>query len=221
MMKYKLEPSILDADFSCLKEILLMLENSKIDAIHLDVMDGSYVPNISFGPIIVETVSRNSSIPLSVHLMVENPENLISNFTNVMDKEDCLIVHVEACKHLDNTLQIIIDSGINAGVALNPSTLLNSIEYVIDKLDTILIMTVNPGFGGQKFIPSMMSKISKARKLVNQTKKNINIQVDGGINRKNILSVCEAGANVLVVGSEIFKSKSPENIIKDIKKLLS
>jgi len=220
-MKYQLAPSILDADFSCLREILLMLENSKIDAIHLDVMDGKYVPNISFGPMIVETVSKNSSIPLSVHLMVENPENIISNFSDVMDKEDCLIVHVEACKHLDNTLQTIINYGIKAGVALNPSTSLDSVEYIIEKLDTILIMTVNPGFGGQKFIPSMMSKINKARKLVNKTKKNINIQVDGGINRKNILSICEAGANVIVVGSEIFKSKSPENIIKNIKQILS
>jgi len=220
MIKNILAPSILNADFSCLREILAMLEKSRIDLLHLDVMDGNFVPNISFGPMIVETVSQNTSIPLSVHLMIENPEKYIDSFSQTMDRNDCLIVHVEACKHLDNTLQIINDSGLKTGVALNPSTPLESIKYVLDKLNTILIMTVNPGFGGQKFIPAMLSKIKTARKMVIESKKEIDIQVDGGINLENILEVKQSGANILVVGSEIFKSVHPEKTIKEIKNIL-
>ena len=220
MIKNILAPSILNADFSCLREILAMLEKSRIDLLHLDVMDGNFVPNISFGPMIVETVSQNTSIPLSVHLMIENPEKYIDSFSQTMDRNDCLIVHVEACKHLDSTLQIINDSGLKTGVALNPSTPLESIKYVLDKLNTILIMTVNPGFGGQKFIPAMLSKIKTARKMVIESKKEIDIQVDGGINLENILEVKQSGANILVVGSEIFKSVHPEKTIKEIKNIL-
>ena len=221
MIKNKLAPSILNADFSCLREILFMLEKSKIDLIHLDIMDGNFVPNISFGPMIVDTISKITSIPLSVHLMIENPEKLIDDFSQAMDKNDCLIVHAEACKHLDSTLQIILDSGLKAGVALNPSSPLELIKYVTDKLNTILIMTVNPGFGGQKFIPSMMSKITTAREMVIKAKKDIDIQVDGGINLENILCVKQAGANILVVGTEIFKSQYPEKIINSIQEILS
>jgi len=221
MIKNKLAPSILNADFSCLREVLFMLEKSKIDLIHLDIMDGNFVPNISFGPMIVETISKTTSIPLSVHLMIENPEKYINDFSHAMDKSDCLIVHAEACKHLDSTLQMILDSGLKAGVALNPSSPLELIKYVIDKLDTILIMTVNPGFGGQKFIPSMISKIKAARKMVIKDRQGINIQVDGGINLENILCVKQAGANILVVGSEIFKSSYPEKIIDSIQEMLS
>lgn len=220
MIKNILAPSILNADFSCLREILAMLEKSRIDLLHLDVMDGNFVPNISFGPMIVETVSQNTSIPLSVHLMIENPEKYIDSFSQTMDRNDCLIVHVEACKHLDSTLQIINDSGLKTGVALNPSTPLESIKYVLDKLNTILIMTVNPGFGGQKFIPAMLSKIKTARKMVIESKKEIDIQVDGGINLENVLEVKQSGANILVVGSEIFKSVHPEKTIKEIKNIL-
>ncbi|MFW6130689.1 MAG: ribulose-phosphate 3-epimerase [Atribacterota bacterium] len=221
MIKNKLAPSILNADFSCLREIVLMLEKSKIDLIHLDIMDGNFVPNISFGPMIVQTISKITSIPLSVHLMIENPEKLIDNFSKAMDKNDCLIVHAETCKHLDSTLQIILDSGLKAGVALNPSSPLELIKYVMDKLNTILIMTVNPGYGGQKFIPPMMSKITSAREMVKKAKKDIDIQVDGGVNLKNILSIKQAGANILVVGSEIFKSQYPVRIINNIQKILS
>jgi len=221
MIKNKLAPSILNADFSCLREVLFMLEKSKIDLIHLDIMDGNFVPNISFGPMIVETISKITSIPLSVHLMIENPEKFINDFSHAMDKKDCLIVHAEACKHLDSTLQIILDSGLMAGVALNPSSPLELINYVTDKLNTILIMTVNPGFGGQKFIPSMMSKITAAREMVVKARQDIDIQVDGGINLENILCVKQAGANILVVGSEIFKSQYPEKIINSFQEMLS
>jgi ribulose-phosphate 3-epimerase len=220
MIKNILAPSILNADFSCLKEVLIMLEKSKIDLVHLDVMDGNFVPNISFGPMIVDTIKKNTSIPLSVHLMIEGPERYINSFSKSMDKNDCLTVHVEACKHLDSTLQLILDSGLKAGVALNPSTSLDSIKYVLDKLNNILLMTVNPGFGGQKFIPAMISKIKSAREMVRDNKKEIDIQVDGGINLENISAVKDAGANILVVGSEIFKSTYPENIINKIKKII-
>ena len=220
MIKNILAPSILNADFSCLREVLAMLKKSKIDLIHLDIMDGNFVPNISFGPVIVNTVKMNTSIPLSVHLMIESPERYINSFSQAMNKGDCLTIHVEACKHLDSTLQLIHDSGLKAGVALNPSTSLESIKYVLDKLNNILIMTINPGFGGQKFIPAMLAKIRATKKIVIENKKDIDIQVDGGINLENILTVKNAGANILVVGSEIFKSKNPEDTIKKIKNIL-
>ncbi|MFW6148487.1 MAG: ribulose-phosphate 3-epimerase [Atribacterota bacterium] len=216
MGKNKLAPSILNADFSCLKEVLLMLEKSKVDLIHLDIMDGVFVPNITFGPMMVNTIRKNSSIPLSVHLMIEQPERHIEAFSHAMREKDVLIVHVEACKHLDRTLQIILDHGLKAGVALNPSTPPELIKYIMDKLDTILIMTVNPGFGGQEFIQSMMEKIEFTRKMVMQSKKNIDIQVDGGVTLANILSLTKAGANILVIGSQIFKAQYPEKVIKEI-----
>ena len=134
--------------------------------------------------------------------------------------QDSLIVHVETCLHLDKTLQMIIDSGLTVGVALNPSTPLDMIKYVLDKLDVILIMTVNPGFGGQQFIPTMLQKIAQAREIVDQNKKNINIQVDGGINVKNIQTINKIGANILVVGSEIFEAENPENMIKKLQRKL-
>ncbi len=220
MLKNKLAPSILNADFSCLKEILLFLEKNKADSIHLDVMDGNFVPNITFGPKIVETIRKNTRLPLSVHLMIEKPERYIQDFSKILDSQDSLIIHVEACLHLDRTLQMILDSGLKAGVALNPSTPLEMISLVLYKIDVILIMTVNPGFGGQRFIPSMYEKISQAREMVVQSTKNIDIQVDGGINSDNIQQVNRAGANILVVGSEIFESKDPENAIINIQKKL-
>lgn len=220
MSKNLLAPSILNADFSCLKEVLRMLEKSEVNLIHLDVMDGIFVPNISFGPMIVGTIRKNTSLPMSVHLMIEQPERYIKDFSQSMEEGDILIVHEEACKHLDRTLQMILDLGLKTGVALNPSTPLESIKYVMDKLNTILLMTVNPGFGGQVFIPAMISKISHTREMIGQNKKNIDIQVDGGINLENILRVNQAGANILVVGSEIFQAQQPEEVIQDIQRKL-
>lgn len=220
-MKYILAPSILDADFSCLREVIHNLEKNKIELIHLDIMDGIFVPNISFGQIIVKTISDLTSIPLSVHLMIEQPDIHINSFVESMDENDCLIVHTEASRHLDRTLQNITEYNIKSGVALNPSTSLESIKYVLDKINTIIIMSVNPGFGGQKFIPSMISKIISTREMVIESGRNINIQVDGGINSENILTVKRAGANILVVGSEIFKSEYPEKMIKKLQGKLS
>ncbi len=219
-MKNKLAVSILNADFSCLKDVLFMLEENEVDLIHLDVMDGLFVPNITFGPKIVGTVRENTNLPLSVHLMIDQPERYIAVFSEVMRPEDCLIVHVEACKHLDSVLQNILDSNLLAGVALNPSTSLESIKYIMDKLNTVLIMTVNPGFGGQKFLPSMIAKIRDFRKMADEDKKSVNIQVDGGINLENLLQVNQAGANILVIGSEIFKDPYPKKIIEQIRRKL-
>ncbi len=220
MFKNKLAPSILNADFSCLKEVLLLLERCKVDLVHLDVMDGNFVPNITFGPKIVNTIRKNISLPLSVHLMIEKPERYIEVFSKALFTWDSIIVHVETCPHLDRTLQMIIDSGLKTGVALNPATPLEMIKHVLDKLNVILIMTVNPGFGGQQFITTMIKKITQAREIVNKFGKNIDIQVDGGVNIKNIETVNKAGANILVVGSEIFEAENPENMIRDIQKKL-
>jgi len=197
-----------------------MLEKSKVDLVHLDIMDGNFVPNITFGPKIVATIRRNTNLPLSVHLMIEKPERYIKDFSEVINKQDSLIIHVETCPHLDKTLQMILDCGLKAGVALNPSTPLEMIKYVLDKLNIILIMTVNPGFGGQQFIPSMLLKIADTREIIEQSEKDIAIQVDGGINSKNIVKVKQAGANILVVGSEIFKAQCPEKVIENIQKIL-
>lgn len=220
MFKNKLAPSILNADFSCLKEVLLLLERCKVDLVHLDVMDGNFVPNITFGPKIVNTIRKNISLPLSVHLMIEKPERYIEVFSKALFTQDSIIVHVETCPHLDKTLQMIIDSGLKTGVALNPATPLEMIKHVLDKLNVILIMTVNPGFGGQQFITTMIKKITQAREIVDKFGKNIDIQVDGGVNIKNIETVNKAGANILVVGSEIFEAENPENMIRDIQKKL-
>ncbi|MBP8717782.1 MAG: ribulose-phosphate 3-epimerase [Candidatus Atribacteria bacterium] len=220
MTKKQLAASILNADFSCLREVLSMLEKNKVDLVHLDIMDGNFVPNITFGPKIVATIRKNTNLPLSVHLMVEKPERYIKDFSEVINKQDSLIIHVETCPHLDKTLQMILDCGLKAGVALNPSTPLEMIKYVLDKLNIILIMTVNPGFGGQQFIPSMLLKIADAREIIEQSEKDIAIQVDGGINSKNIVKVKQAGANILVVGSEIFKAQYPEKVIENIQKIL-
>lgn len=220
MTKKQLAASILNADFSCLREVLSMLEKSKVDLVHLDIMDGNFVPNITFGPKVVATIRRNTNLPLSVHLMIEKPERYIKDFSEVINKQDSLIIHVETCPHLDKTLQMILDCGLKAGVALNPSTPLEMIKYVLDKLNIILIMTVNPGFGGQQFIPSMLLKIADTREIIEQSEKDIAIQVDGGINSKNIVKVKQAGANILVVGSEIFKARYPEKVIENIQKIL-
>lgn len=220
MSRNKLAPSILSADFSCLRDVLLLLEECQVDSIHLDVMDGMFVPNITFGPKIVGSIRKNTHLPLSVHLMIEKPERFIREFSSVLEERDSLIVHAEASLHLDRTLQMIIDAGLKVGIALNPSTPLEIIKFVLDKLNSILIMTVNPGFGGQQFIPAMLPKIAQAKEMVDNSRNSIEIQVDGGVNMENILQINEAGASILVVGSEIFRAENPVEMIKSIQKKL-
>jgi len=217
-MLKKLAPSILDADFTCLGTELRKIESGGADLIHLDIMDGNFVPNISFGPRIVESIKSKTSLPLEVHLMVEKPENHIKSFINAGG--DIIIVHYETSKHLDKLIQTINEADVKSGIALNPATPLSVIEYLINKIDVLLLMTVNPGFGGQKFIPEMFNKIEMARKIIDNQKKSISLAVDGGINLDNISKVSKAGAEIIVVGQIIFKSTNPVMTIKKIKNIL-
>ena len=218
-MLRKLAPSILDADFTCLERELRKIESGGADLIHLDIMDGNFVPNISFGPRIVESIKSKTSLPLEVHLMVEKPENHIKSFINAGG--DIIIVHYETSNHLDRLIQTINEANVKSGIALNPATPLSVIKYLINKIDVLLLMTVNPGFGGQKFIPEMISKIEKARKIIDNQKKSIGLAVDGGINLNNISKVAKAGAEIIVAGQIIFKSANPEMTIKKIKNILN
>jgi len=215
----KLATSILDVDFTCLERELRKIESGGVDLIHLDIMDGNFVPNISFGPRIVESIKSITSLPLEVHLMVEKPENHIKSFVDAGG--DIIIVHYETSKHLDRLIQTINESKVKSGIALNPATPLSVIEYLINKIDILLLMTVNPGFGGQKFIPEMITKIEKARKIIDNQKKSISLAVDGGINLDNISEVIKAGAEIIVLGQIISKSANPEMTIKKIKNLLN
>ena len=218
-MTIKLAPSILDADFTCLERELRKIESGGADLIHLDIMDGNFVPNISFGPRIVESIKRKTSIPLEVHLMVEKPENHIKSFINAGG--DIIIVHYETSKHLDRLISTLNEFDVKSGIALIPATPLSVIEYLIDKIDVLLLMTVNPGFGGQKFIPEMVSKIEKARKIIDNQKKSISLAVDGGINLDNISNLVKVGVDIIVVGQIIFKSENPEMTIRKIKNILN
>ena len=204
-------PSILSADFTRLGEELKAIEKAGADWIHIDVMDGHFVPNITYGPIMVEACKRASNLLLDVHLMIEKPDLIIPAFAKA--GADYISIHAEACTHLHRSLQLIKSLGIKSGVALNPATPLSSIEYVMDQLDFILIMSVNPGFGGQKFIDSSIDKI---RLLSNQLKeRNLKtlIQVDGGINKDTIKAVSEAGASSFVAGSAIFHTDNYQKTI--------
>ena len=217
-MLRKLAPSILDADFTCLERELRKIESGGADLIHLDIMDGNFVPNISFGPRIVESIKSKTSLPLEVHLMVEKPENHIKSFINAGG--DIIIVHYETSNHLDRLIQTINEANVKSGIALNPATPLSVTKYLTNKIDVLLLMTVNPGFGGQKFIPEMISKIEKARKIIDNQKKSISLVVDGGINLNNISKVTKAGAEIIVAGQIIFKSANPEMTVKKIKNIL-
>ena len=217
-MTKKLAPSILNMDFAHLGRELKKIENGGADLLHLDIMDGNFVPNISFGPRVVESIKSITSLPLEVHLMVEKPENHIKSFIDAGG--DIVIVHYETSKHLDRLIQTINEAGVKSGIALNPATSLSVIEYLINKIDILLLMTVNPGFGGQKFIPEMINKIEKARKIIDNQEKSISLEVDGGINLDNISKVIKAGAEIIVAGQIISKSANPEMTIKKIKNLL-
>ncbi|OGR60695.1 MAG: ribulose-phosphate 3-epimerase [Desulfobacula sp. RIFOXYB2_FULL_45_6] len=204
-------PSILSADFTRLGEELKVIEKAGADWIHIDVMDGHFVPNITYGPIIVEACKRAVNLVLDVHLMIEKPDLLIPEFAKA--GADYISVHVEACTHLHRSLQLIKSFGIKAGVALNPATPISSIEYVMDQLDFILIMSVNPGFGGQKFIRSSIDKIKDLSKMIKEKKPNTIIQVDGGINKDTIKHVSKAGATSFVAGSAIFQTDDYQKTI--------
>ncbi|WP_425448966.1 ribulose-phosphate 3-epimerase [Dethiothermospora halolimnae] len=209
----KIAPSILSADFSELNDQIKKIEEGGADLVHLDIMDGHFVPNITFGPPVIKQLRKVTDIPFDVHLMIDKPERYIKDFAQA--GADIITVHQESTIHLHRVIQQIKNEGIKAAVALNPSTPLNEIEYVIDDLDMVLIMTVNPGFGGQSFIPQMKDKIKKLKEMINSKGLDIDIQVDGGIKLNNIEEIRDCGANVFVAGSAIFKS---DNIVETTKK---
>lgn len=211
----KISPSILSADFSRLGEEIKNIEKAGADYIHIDVMDGSFVPNITIGNEVVRSLRSVSTLPYDVHLMINNPDNHIKAFADA--GSDIITIHAEASIHLDRSLSLIKSFGKKAGVSLVPSTHEDALDYVLDKLDLILVMTVNPGFGGQKFLSSQLKKIENIRKKIEKSGRKIELEVDGGINDETAKLVVAAGADVLVSGSYIFGSKNYAEAISKIR----
>jgi len=211
----KIAPSILSADFAILGEEIKDVERGGADYIHVDVMDGHFVPNITIGPLIVSAIRPITTLPLDVHLMIENPDQYIPAFAKA--GADIITVHAEACPHLHRTLQLIKEHGVKPGVVLNPSTPVEMIKHVISDVEMVLLMTVNPGFGGQAFISSVLPKITEVRKLADQFNPGLEIEVDGGVNEQTAVLCKEAGANVLVAGSFIYDSKDRAAAIKAVR----
>ena len=207
---YELSPSILAADFTCLGEQLAKLEAAGVRWVHLDVMDGMFVPSISFGMPVIASLRKQSNLLFDVHLMVEEPQRYIEAFRDC--GADSLTVHAEACRHLDGTLRQIRAAGMRPAVALNPATPLCSLDHVLGLVDMVLLMTVNPGFGGQSFLPESLPKIRSLRKLLEETGRPVDIQVDGGINEETLPAVLEAGANIIVAGSAVFGEDIPGRV---------
>ena len=214
-MSHLIAPSILSGDFANLANDIEMLNKSDADWIHVDIMDGVFVPNISFGFPVLEAIKRLTSKPLDVHLMIIKPDRYISRFKEAGASN--LIVHLEACDHLHRTIQAIKQEGMGVGVALNPHTVVNNLEAVIQHIDQVLIMSVNPGFGGQKFIEHTYRKIERTRNLIEKTGSKARIEIDGGVDLSNASKLIELGANILVAGSSVFGSNNPTKTIAALK----
>ncbi|MCK9273821.1 MAG: ribulose-phosphate 3-epimerase [Syntrophales bacterium] len=215
----KIAPSILSSDFSRLGEEIKAVETAGADLIHVDVMDGHFVPNLTIGPPIVRSIRKITSLPFDVHLMIENPDAFIADFISA--GSDCVTVHAEASSHLHRSIQIIKDGGKLAGVSVNPATPLSQIEYILADIDLLLIMTVNPGFGGQKFIGTMLPKIREAREMINRISPAVTLEVDGGVTLDNIGSIAQAGADIIVAGSSVFGTDDYAYVIKRMKEIVA
>ncbi len=213
----KIAPSILSADFSRLGEEIRAVENAGADYIHIDVMDGHFVPNITIGPLIVDAVRKVTALPLDVHLMIENPDLYIPDFAAA--GADIIVIHAEAVNHLHRTVQLIKSFGKKAGVSLNPGTPLNVLDYVLEDLDLVLLMTVNPGFGGQSFIEACLPKIHSLRAMLDRRGCEAELEVDGGVKPSNIAQIAHAGADVFVAGSAVFGSSDYTKTISELKHL--
>ncbi|SFO19166.1 ribulose-phosphate 3-epimerase [Pseudobutyrivibrio sp. JW11] len=210
IMEKCLAPSILSADFGILKQQLEVIDEAGAQYVHFDVMDGVFVPSISFGLPVLKTIRKYTDRMMDVHLMIVDPERYVKDFAEA--GADIITVHAEACKHLDATIELIKASGAMAGVAINPATPLSAISHVLEKVDMVLIMTVNPGFGGQSLIPYTLDKVRELSQLLNQKGLKIDIEVDGGINKDTIEDALDAGANIIVAGSAVFNGDISANV---------
>lgn len=213
----KLAPSILSADFGHLAEDVKKIEEGGADYIHVDVMDGHFVPNISFGAPVMKCLNGKTSLPYDVHLMIENPDRYIEDF--VTDKTEYITVHQEACVHLHRTVQNIKSMGIKAGVSINPATPVSTLECILPDVDLVLIMSVNPGFGGQKFIPGALEKVRKLAEIKKAQNLGFAIEIDGGITLENIKEVVDAGVEIAVAGSAVFKAEDITERVREFKRL--
>lgn len=216
-MAHLIAPSVLSCDFANLQRDVELINASSADWFHVDVMDGVFVPNISFGFPVISAIKKHATKPLDVHLMIQNPDQYVAEFAKA--GADILTVHFEACTHLHRTIQLIKSHGMKAGVALNPHTCVDLLEHVIEDLDLVLIMSVNPGFGGQKFIPNACLKVEQVKNLIHKKGSHALVEVDGGVNLETGNQLIKAGADVLVAGSFVFGSNNPSETIDSLKSL--
>jgi ribulose-phosphate 3-epimerase len=213
----QIAPSILAADFANLGNAIRLVESAGADVIHVDVMDGHFVPNITMGPPVVASIRKVTPLPLDVHLMIEDPDAYVQPFADA--GADWISVHVEACRHLDRTLQLIRSCGAKPGVVLNPATSLGTLDETLRLVDYVLVMTVNPGFGGQRFLPYTLEKVQRLRKVIQHKGLSAKIEVDGGISLENVPNLVRSGADILVVGSQIFGAPDPAEAVRKLKAL--